>query len=208
MKKPVKRDFNGIMSSLLEGGKMLKNIVDSDYLLSGYLGMTPSEAFEKLNSKEVAMMVMITSGIAAIDNGENAKQIEFTVLQSDKEENKGVNVGSIGQALAISSKAKNPEAAAAFLKLLAGAEYQRALTDLGQVVVTNTKVDTSNLNQLALKAREVFTKVTLYTPWLDRIYGAGEGVEFNNAAVAIMGGTDPQEAMDNLQQFSQDNAVQ
>ena len=57
-----------------------------------------------------------------------------------------------------------------------------------------------------MRARERFDEMTLYTPWLDRIYGAGEGGEFNNASVAILGGTSPQEAMDNLQQFAIDNA--
>ena len=85
-------------------------------------------------------------------------------------------------------------------------DYQQDLTDNSQVSVTNLEVNTESLDPMTLRARERFEEMTLYTPWLDRIYGAGEGGEFNNASVAILGGTSPQEAMDNLQQFAIDNA--
>ena len=44
------------------------------------------------------------------------------------------------------------------------------------------------------------------TPWWDRQFGAGEGVEFNNTCVAVLGGEDAQTAFDSLQQFAEDNA--
>ena len=187
---------------------MLKELGDKGYFADGYLGMSPSEGFEQFNNGGGAMLMCITSGVNKMDFAENEfyEDIKFFLLPSDNPENNGVNVGSIGQTYAISSQAKNPEAAAAFLKQLSMGDYQQILTDNAQVSITNTEVSLDNLSEMTIRSRESFDQMTLYTPWLDRIYGAGEGMEFNNAAVAILGGTDPKEAMDNLQQFAIDNA--
>ena len=85
-------------------------------------------------------------------------------------------------------------------------DYQQVLTDNAQITATNVQVNLDNLSEMTVRSRKMFDQMKVYTPWLDRIYGAGEGVEFNNASVSILGGTDPQEAMDNLQQFAIDNA--
>lgn len=192
----------------VEAGTMLKELADKGYLVDGFLGMSPSEGFERFNNGGAAMLMCITSGVNKIDFAENEyyDDIDFFLLPSDNPENNGVNVGSIGQTYAISSQAENPEAAAAFLKQLSTGNFQQVLTDNGQVILSNTEVNRDNLSDMIIRSNKMFEQMKLYTPWLDRIYGAGEGVEFNNAAVSILGGTDPQEAMDNLQQFAIDNA--
>ena len=192
----------------VQAGTMLKDIMDKGYLINGFLGMDPSEGFERFNNKDVAMMMMITSGVNTVVSGSVAPdQVDFFLLPSDDAENTGVNVGSIGQTYAISSQAENKEAAAAFLKQLStSTEFQQAYTDNGPVTVTDLEMNLENIDPMILRSRVLFEQMKLYTPWLDRIYGAGEGVEFNNASVSILGGTDPQEAMDDLQQFAIDNA--
>ena len=192
----------------VQAGTMLKDIMDKGYLINGFLGMDSSEGFERFNNKDVAMMMMITSGVNTVVSGSVAPdQVDFFLLPSDDAENTGVNVGSIGQTYAISSQAENKEAAAAFLKQLStSTEFQQTYTDNGQVTVTGLEMNLENIDPMILRSRILFEQMKLYTPWLDRIYGAGEGVEFNNASVAILGGTDPQEAMDDLQQFAIDNA--
>lgn len=194
--------------TFVEAGEMLKEMNDKGYLMNGSLGMDPSEGFERFNNKDVAMIQLITSSVnKLISDSVAPDQIDFFILPTDDPANAGVNVGSIGLTYAISSQAENPEAAAAFLKQLSlSTDYQQDLTDNSQVSVTNLEVNTESLDPMTLRARERFEEMTLYTPWLDRIYGAGEGGEFNNASVAILGGTSPQEAMDNLQQFAIDNA--
>lgn len=42
--------------------------------------------------------------------------------------------------------------------------------DNSQVSVTNLEVNTDSLDPMTLRARERFDEMTLYTPWLDRIY--------------------------------------
>ncbi len=194
--------------TFVEAGELLKEMNDNGYFINGFLGMDPTEGFEKFNNQEVAMMMIITSGINKIISDSVAPdQVGFFILPSDDPNNAGVNVGSIGYTYAISSQAEDPEAAAAFLKqLTTSLDFQQFLTDNSQVSVTNLDVNLDDLDPMVERARALFEEMTLYTPWLDRIYGAGEGVEFNNASVAILGGTSPQEAMDNLQQFAIDNA--
>ena len=194
--------------TFVEAGTLLKQIMDQGYLVDGFLGMSPSEGFELFNNGDVAMFMCITSGVNKLDVPENLyyNDIDFFLLPSDNPDYNGVNVGSIGQTYAISSQAENPEAAAAFLKQMTLGDYQQVLTDNAQITATNVQVNLDNLSEMTVRSRKMFDQMKVYTPWLDRIYGAGEGVEFNNASVSILGGTDPQEAMDNLQQFAIDNA--
>jgi raffinose/stachyose/melibiose transport system substrate-binding protein len=72
---------------------------------------------------------------------------------------------------------------------------------------TKTPLDKSKLSSLFIQVNSLQQKFTGVTPWLDRVFGAGEGVEFNNAAQAIMAGRSPAERMNRLQQFAKDNAL-
>ncbi len=195
-------------AQFVKAGEELSKMVQNGYLPEGYLGMTPNEAFQKFNNSEVAMMPFLTSAITMFNSKDNPiyDDIDFFCLPADDSANQGVNVGSIGQLYAVSADAENIDAACAFVKQLSGADFQQSLVNLGQVVVANTATDTSKVDEMALRMNKMFDNVKVYTPWLDRVFGSGEGVEFNNAAVAIMGGGDPQEKMDDLQQFAIDNA--
>lgn len=192
----------------VKAGEELSKIVKSGYLLDGFLGMTPNEAFQKFNDSQVAMMMFLTSAITMFNSKDNPiyDDIDFFLMPSNDDANRGVTVGSIGQVYSVSSKAGNIDAACAFVKQLSEVRFQQELVNLGQVVATNVKVDTSKVDKMAQHMNERFNDVTVYTPWFDRVFGAGEGVEFNNTAVAIMGGGSPQEKFDDLQQFALDNA--
>lgn len=208
--------FNGTVDGTIKwndkryvkAGEMLQELVDKEYLVEGFLGMTPNEAFDKFNKSEVGMMMNLTSAVTMFNDKDNPiyDDIDFFRLPADEEVNQNINVGSTGQMFAVSSQAKNIEAASAFIKQLTEKQFQQELVNLGQVLVTNTEVDYTKTDEMSLRMGEIFTDVTLYTPWLDRIFGAGEGVEFNNAAVAIMAGGNPQEKLDDLQQFALDNS--
>lgn len=194
----------------IEAGQMLASLVTKGYLPDNYLGMTPTEAFDMIANGKVAMFYHITSGINKLGGETSAAygKLAFFRLPAKYQENSGLNVGSIGNSYAVSSKALNIDAACELVKYMSDVDYQSALaTDLGQIIVTNTKFDQSKVDPLAAQAQPLFDEVTTYTPWFDRIFGAGEGVELNNAAVAIMSGQDPAEAMKALQQFAIDNAT-
>jgi len=121
------------------------------------------------------------------------------------------NVGSVGlgdvdQAYAIGANTANPEAAAAYIKLFSNTAAQEAYAyNANYLIPTKTSLDESKLSPLFLKVLTVQQGLTGVTPWYDRVFGAGEGNEFNNAAVAIAGGTEPAEQMGVLQQYLVDN---
>lgn len=191
----------------VEAGTKLSGLVEKGYLPEGFLGMTPNEAFAKFNNGEAGMVMNLTSAITMFNSQDNPiyDDIDFFVMPTDNEENQGVNVGSTGQMYAVSNQAEDVDAACAFVKQLTGTRFQQELVNQGQMLVCDVDVDRANVDEMALRMQKVFEDVSVYTPWLDRVFGAGEGVEFNNAAVAIMAGGSPQEKMDDLQQFSEDN---
>ena len=82
-------------------------------------------------------------------------------------------------------------------KLASGANYLPS---------TSVPLDESALSPLFVTVSGIQEELTATTPWFDRVFGAGEGVEFNNAAQAIIAGEDPQQHMDSLQSFAQSNA--
>ncbi|MBE5981215.1 MAG: extracellular solute-binding protein [Paenibacillaceae bacterium] len=192
----------------VQAGERLTELVQKGYLPEGFLGMTPNEGFEKFNNGEAGMIMNLTSAITMFNNKDNPlyNDIDFFVLPAKEEQAIGVNVGSTGQMYAVSSKAEHVEAACAFVKQLSEIRYQQELVNLGQVLVTNVKVDRDNVDAMALRMQKVFPEVKIYTPWFDRIFATGEGTEFNNIAVAIMAGGSPEEQFANLQQFADDNA--
>lgn len=194
----------------IEAGNLLADIVNKGYLTSDYLGMSPNEAFDALNMGRLAMFYHITSGMNVLENPENPayEDLGFFRLPPKNPENAGLNVGSLGQCFAVSSQAKNIDASCELVKTFSGEKFQKGLAEeMGDVIVTNTEFDESKLPPLAQEVLPLYDEITTYTPWFDRIFGAGEGVEFNNASVAIMAGEDSAEAMKNLQQFAIDNAT-
>ena len=74
------------------------------------------------------------------------------------------------------------------------------------LISTKTRLDSTKLSPLFIAVTNIQQTLTGVTPWLDRVFGAGEGVEFNNAAQAIMAGKDPAARFDELQQFAKNNA--
>lgn len=196
-------------SRFIKAGNQLSDMVKKGYLPSGFLGMGPDEAFTMFNNEKVAMMYMITSGLNQVDGSSKPayKNLGFFRMPGASVDNSSVNVGSIGQSYAISSNAKNIDAAVEFVKSLSTPDFQQSLAyDMGQVIVTDVKLDSSKETALKVKLDPLFSEVQTYTPWFDRVFGAGEGGEFNNAAVSIMGGTSAENAMKNLAQFAADNA--
>ena len=195
----------------VEAGRLLANLVKNNTFQKGFLGMSQDEGRDLFKNEKAAMYYMGTwdiSGLTAEDvpvaKNEN---VDFFLLPPVKPENSGVLVGSIGNCVAVSSNAKNIDAAVAFVKSLSDKGIQEALTyKSGQVIVTKIKLDESKLNPLTVKLTSMQTDIHTLTPWFDRIFGPGQGTEFNNAAVAIAGGGDPAEQMKKLQKFAEENA--
>lgn len=185
----------------VEAGAMFQELIDHGAFPDGFLGMAYDEGRLIFGLEEAAMFYMGSWEINALSSS------DLPVSNNVGAFNIGtVALGDVDQALAIGANTANPEAAAAYIKMFSNATAQEEYAvDAGYLISTKTPLDESMLSPLFLDVLSVQQGLTGVTPWYDRVFGAGEGNEFNNTAVAIAGGADPAEALGTLQQYRLDN---
>ncbi|WP_319561415.1 extracellular solute-binding protein [Marispirochaeta sp.] len=197
-------------ASYVKAGKLLNELVDINAFPSGYLGMTYDEGRALFISGEAAMFYMGSWEVSPLsdDSLPIAGKIGVFNLPPMNPNTGNVALGDVDQCLAVSAKTKNAEAAVAYIKLFSDIKAQEAYAyNANYLLSTKTQLDSGKLSPLFLEISNFQQDLTGVTPWLDRVFGAGEGVEFNNAAQAIIAGMDPQEKLDVLQQFAEVNAT-
>lgn len=193
----------------VKAGSLLQELVNHGAFQDGFLGMTYDEGRQIFGQEEAAMFYMGSWDINALSDPELpvSKNIGVFNIPPSADGTGNVALGDVDQALAIGANTANPEAAAAYIKMFSDVAAQEAYAyNANYLISTNTPLDETKLSPLFLEVLTTQQEFTGVTPWFDRVFGAGEGVEFNNAAVAIAAGTDPAEQMDVLQQFAEDNA--
>lgn len=196
-------------SSYVKGGELLKELVDMGAFPKGHLGMSYDEGRALFTQEKAAMFYMGSWDVSPLSDPSLATtgKVGIFNLPPLSTSTGNIAIGDVDQCLAISSNSKNPEAAAAYIKLFSGVNAQEAYAyNAKYLISTKTELDESKLNSLSLSVLEYQQSLTGVTPWLDRVFGAGEGVEFNNAANAIIAGMDLNKQLDVLQQFAEDNA--
>jgi len=195
--------------SYVEAGQMLSDLVNMGAFPDGYLGMTNDEGRDLFIQEKAAMYYMGSWDMPLLGDKTAAvsKNIGVFNIPPKNPAVGNVAVGDIDQALAISANSKNPEAAAAYIKMFSDTAAQQAYAyNADYLLSTKTELDSSKLSPLFVDISQLQTGFTGVTPWLDRVFGAGEGVEFNNAAQAIIAGDDAQKRLDELQSFAETNA--
>ena len=194
----------------LKAGQRLNELVKMGAFQDGYLGMTYDQGRDLFAQEKAAMFYMGSWDIPALSDPKLPVSKNIGVFNMPPVDAKIGNValGDVDQALAISAKSANPQAAAAFIKLFSDTAAQQAYAyDASYLISTKTTLDTSKLSPLFIAVSDLKKQFTGVTPWYDRVFGAGEGTEFNNAAVAIIAGKDPQAQMDSLTQYAKDNST-
>ena len=191
----------------VKAAQEVKDMADKGFFQDGYIGMGPEESKEQFFAGKAAMYFMgawEAANIELSDMGENAGA--FVLPAYDAQYN-NISVGSIDTSFAVSETCKNRDAAVAFLKYWTSQESEDMLLyDCGRIPAGNYEIDESKLSSLMTDIITISNSQVGLTPWWDRQFGAGEGVEFNNTCVAVLGGEDAQTAFDALQQFAEDNA--
>jgi raffinose/stachyose/melibiose transport system substrate-binding protein len=210
--------YNGLLSSSvkwnndahIQAGKEVQNMVNKGYFPAGFLGMKSADSTQLFEDGKTAMYFMGCWDIAAVTNKTTSSIVDNVgafALPAKDPKNDNILVGSIDLSLAISASSKNPEAAAAFIKLFGSQKYQEEfLYNTGRLPSTNITIDTSKVSPVTADVLAISDKAVGLTPWLDRAFGAGDGVEFNNKCQAIVGGKDPTTEFNALQQFAQTNS--
>ena len=191
----------------IEAGNLLKGLADMKAFQDGFLGMTNDEGRELFMQEKAAMYYMGSWEINILNGSDIAEYVDVFNIPAKDSATGNVALGDVDQCLAISNNAKNPAAAADYIKLYSDKAAQEAYAyNANYLLSTKTVLDESKLSPLFVSVNSLQQELTGVTPWLDRVFGAGEGVEFNNVAQAIMAGKDPQERFNELQEFAVSNA--
>jgi raffinose/stachyose/melibiose transport system substrate-binding protein len=187
-------------------GEKLKELQTLGAFPDGYLGMTNDEGRDLFTSGKTAMYYMGSWDMSVLSDSAVAGDIDvFNIPPVTPGEN--VAVGDVDLAYAVGANTKNADAAAAYIKLFSDTTAQEGFAyDASYLISTNTELDEAKLSPLFIKINALQHDLTAVTPWFDRVFGAGEGVEFNNAAQAIIAGQDPTPRLDELQTFAEANA--
>ncbi|VBB05714.1 Hypothetical protein LUCI_0925 [Lucifera butyrica] len=194
---------------LIEAGDRLAELVNLRAFPKGFLSMTADEGRNLFAQEKAAMYFMGSWDLNALSAASVpvAGNIGVFVVPPVDPAHSNVLIGDVDQCFAISSKCQNAEAAAAYIKMFSDPEIQeRYAYDAQYLIATRTKLDTAKVTPLFWEISKLRQNAKQIAPWVDRRLGFGEGVEFNNAAQAIMAGENPAARMTALQQLLKDNA--
>ncbi|MGE5612769.1 MAG: ABC transporter substrate-binding protein [Bacillota bacterium] len=192
----------------IQAGKEFQSLVNKGYFQEGFLGMTQDEGRDLFKNEKAAMYFMgswdtvnLTDPAAPV-----SKNLGVFKLTPINPENKGTILGSVGTCFSISSTAKCIDGAIALVKRMSDPDVQAGFAyEYKYNLATNVKLDESKLNPVQLEIQYILNDVTTLTPWYDRVFGAGEGTEFNNAAIAIASNKDVEEQMKALAEYAKAN---
>ena len=192
--------------TFVKAAKEMTDMADKGYFQEGYIGANPDEAVNTFTNGQAAMLftgVWETDKIAQSDLGEN---ISAFALPPTDPQYENISIGSVDTSFAIAENSEHKDAAIAFLKYWTSEENEETLLyNAGRIPEREFEIDETKLDSLTADVLKVSNEQVNVIPWLDRQFAAGEGVEFNNTCVAVLGGEDPQTAFDALQQFAEDN---
>lgn len=191
----------------VKAAEEVKKMADAGYFQDGYIGMGPEESRDQFINGQTAMYFMGAWESGNIINGAVGENAGAFVMPAYDAQYANISVGSVDTSFSVAETCENKDAAVAFLKFWTSQEMEEMLLyDAGRIPAGKFELDESKLNPLMLEILNISNSQAGLTPWWDRQFGAGEGVEFNNTCVAVLGGEDAQSAFDALQEFAEDNA--
>ncbi len=192
----------------IEAAADFQEMVNNGWFSEGMLAMSYDEAIMEFEAGEAAMYYMASwdaSGFV-VDRCPIKDSVGSFNIPGKTEAGQNCVVGSADTAYALSAECSNPEACIAFLKYITSQDWQyRDLMANAKIPTVKLEADQSEMNPLVADIVNNMKPIAVY-PWLDRVFGSGEGEEFNNACLAVAGGEDVQESFDNLQAIIEINA--
>lgn len=191
----------------IKAAEELKNMADKGYFQNGYIGMGPEESTEVFTTGKAAMYFQGAWDASKIAESDVSEDTGVFVLPPYDSQYANISVGSVDTNFSVSESCPNKDAAVAFLKYWTSQEREeKLLYEVGRIPAGNFEIDETKLSPLMSEVIAASNAQVGLCPWWDRQFGAGEGVEFNNTCVSVLGGEDAAEAFDALQQFAEDNA--
>lgn len=192
----------------VEAAADFQEMVNNGWFSEGMLAMSYDEAIMEFEAEEAGMYYMASwdaSGFV-VDRCPIKDSVGSFNIPGKIEAGQNCVVGSADTAYALSAECSNPEACIAFLKYITSQDWQyRDLMTNAKIPTVKLEADQSEMGALVADIVNNMEPITVY-PWWDRAFGSGEGEEFNNACLAIAGGEDVQETLDNLQTIIEINS--
>lgn len=194
----------------VEASKEVQSMIDQGYFQEGMLGMTAEEVQSQFKQGKAAMYFQgawDASTILDVNTSTITDCVGAFTLPAKNPQYNNISVGSVDTCFAVAESSPNKEIAVAFLKFWTSRQSEeKLLYEMGRLPSLKLEVDDSKIDPLVGEIISLSNQAKGLTPWWDRAFGAGEGVEFNNQCLAVFGGSDPQKAFDELQSFAEENA--
>lgn len=194
--------------SFIEAGKVMAELAKMNAFPKGFNALDNDPSREMFLQGKAAMHVMGSWAIQQVTNN-NPNKDKLDVFKFPAMDNgKGSPdnwLGQPDQCFVISSGCKNKEGAVEFLKFLSDPAAQTKFAEAGNLIATNTKVDTAKLNPLAVKVADLQKDMKELFIFYDVGLGATLGNEYNNTIQAITAGKSPEESFKKLQEFTTKN---
>lgn len=191
----------------VKAAEEVKAMADAGWFQDGYIGMGPEESRALFTTGEAAMYFQGAWDAGVVKESGIGEVAGAFVLPAYDAQYNNISVGSVDTSFAVAETCENKDAAVAFLKYWSSqAVEENLLYEAGRLPAGNFEIDETKLEPIMAEILTISSEQVGLTPWWDRQFGAGEGVEFNNTCVAVLGGEDAQSAFDTLQQFAEDNA--
>ncbi len=197
--------------SFIEAGKTMADLAKMNAFPKGFNALDNDPSREMFIQGQAAMHVMGSWAIQQVSNNNPNKDklgvFKFPAIENGKGSADNW-LGQPDQCFVISSTCNNKQGAVEFLKFLSAPETQTKFAEAGNLIATNTQVDASKLNPLAVRVAELQKDMKELFIFYDVGLGATIGNEYNNTIQAITAGKDPAEAFKKLQEFTLQNKDQ
>lgn len=195
--------------SFIEAGNKMYELVQLKAFPEGFNALDNDPSREDFLNGKAAMHIMGSWAIQQVtyDGSPLAGKVDvckFPAIEGGKGD-PNAWLGQPDQSFAIGANCKDKEAAVNFLKIMSEPETQLKFAEAGNLLATTAQLDPSKANPVATKVAELQKDMTDFFLFYDVALGSTIGNEFNNAIQAITAGTAPEEALQTLQDFTEQN---
>lgn len=153
----------------VQAAQTITDWVDKGYVTEGANGISRDDAVNAFGKGKAAFLITGTWYQATLEGAPQAKSIGFTALKPAGSETP-VTMGGVGLAWAITSKAENPDAAAAYVNFVTDKAASEVLVKTGNlpaVVPDSDKPAAGTLAAAITSSYVTITQANGVTPYLD-----------------------------------------
>lgn len=196
--------------SFIEMGKVMQELVALKAFPEGFLSLDNTGMTSMFKNGEAAMMVTGSWGInSVVAEDSKIKDVvaitKFPVFENGKG-SIDTWLGQPGFNFVISDKSKDKEASLEFIKMWTNNKYQTLVGEvIGDLPATKVELDPMKVPELSKSLKQEMSTMTSMFIFYDVGLGAKIGDEYNNTIQEILAGMNPEEALKNLQQYTEDN---